>query len=107
MNRNFNIRIFDYLNNFRDSNTANRIRILIFIFEYSTTGVMLIANTFVTLCAVELALKPSLNDKLVPAHARQMDSSSSNSADAGVPSDEVSGAAAGPDSARWRQSGYF
>lgn len=35
--------------------------------------------------AAELALKPTLNAKLVPAHARLMDTSGSNSADAGIP----------------------
>jgi len=49
------------------------------------------------LCAgAELALKPTLNAKLVPAHARLMDTSSSNNADTGVPSvADASGAAAG------------
>ena len=46
------------------------------------------------LCGVELALKPSLNSKLVPAHAALMDASSNN-ADAGVPSSSDVGAAAG------------
>lgn len=48
-------------------------------------------------CAVtgaELALKPSLNAKLVPSHARLMDTSS-NSAESGVPaSADVPGAGA-------------
>lgn len=51
------------------------------------------------LCCVELALKPSLNAKLVPAHARLMDTSQSNSADAGgVPAAADAAAGAGASS---------
>jgi len=44
--------------------------------------------------AVELALKPSLNAKLIPAHARHMDLSS-NSADTAGGLAQASDAAAG------------